>query len=292
VRNEVTDPSGHLLRFEVQDTGIGIPQEVAKGLFQAFTQADATTTRRFGGTGLGLSISKRLAELMGGEIGLQSKPGAGSTFWFTIRVRPGAATSAVRSEADKNPGVWPESTRVLVVEDNPINQKVASKQLAKFGLRVEIAGTGMKALEMLAKPMRMGELEAVLIRWLGDGAAAEANPVLDPSVLSDLKELGGDGGTSLIEELGRMFISYCPERIRKMRSSLEKGDLAAVRKEAHQLKSSSGNFGALAFSRLCQSLEDLGAEDSPARAGDLLNQLETEYARVSTALEKEFRRAA
>lgn len=121
-----------LLRIEVQDTGIGIGPEDQKRLFTAFEQADGSMTRRYGGTGLGLAISKRLVELMGGEIGVQSRPGVGSTFWFTVRLGKtdggfisSAPTLSLQS-ADERLLEGYAGTRVLLAEDEPINQRGGS----------------------------------------------------------------------------------------------------------------------------------------------------------------------
>jgi len=132
------------LRFEVADTGIGISEEVQAGLFQAFVQADATTTRRFGGTGLGLAICKRLVELMGGEIGVVSAPGQGSTFWFTVEVE---------AVANGTPTLPPASVlngcRVLIVDDNATHRKLLDRLCAAWGMGRGLAESALAALSSL-----------------------------------------------------------------------------------------------------------------------------------------------
>jgi CheY-like chemotaxis protein len=170
------------LRFAVTDTGIGIPSEAQKCLFQPFSQADSSITRRFGGTGLGLAISRQLVELMGGTIGVESEAGKGSTFWFTVKLPLRAATLQIapgRVEAegligdhkktgreshetapgapggDKAGGVPPvarppeklRTLRILLAEDNVVNQSVARLRLARMGQTVDIVADGRAALE-------------------------------------------------------------------------------------------------------------------------------------------------
>jgi CheY-like chemotaxis protein len=149
-------PSDVLLRFEVQDTGIGISSDDQKKLFTAFEQADGSMTRKYGGTGLGLAISKRLAHLMGGEVGVESEAGQGSTFWFTVRLDKaptvnGAAPSAptfAQDSAETRLKAQFLGTRVLLAEDEPINQEVSRGLLEDAGLAVDLAEDGVQAVDM------------------------------------------------------------------------------------------------------------------------------------------------
>jgi len=136
------------LRFEVQDTGIGITEEQQARLFQAFEQAEASTTRRFGGTGLGLAISRRLAKLMGGDTGVTSTPGVGSTFWFTARLKRSAQSASASAHPLGGSNIR-RGARVLLVEDNEINQELAKELLESVALDVAIAGNGAEAVEMV-----------------------------------------------------------------------------------------------------------------------------------------------
>lgn len=155
--SDVDDPD---LLFEVEDTGIGISPEQAEKLFDKFTQADGSTTRKYGGTGLGLAISRQLVNMMGGEIKLDSTPGQGSRFWFTVRSMVGDAGAAMDLG-----GVVPSGTkggklaalrtdtslRILVAEDNVVNQLVVQTMLEKAGHQIEIASNGLEALDALVR---------------------------------------------------------------------------------------------------------------------------------------------
>jgi len=154
IRSRLTgEDNGRLLvRFEVQDTGVGIPREKIGMLFQAFEQADSTTTRKFGGTGLGLAITHRLANLMGGDTGVESTPGEGSLFWFTasLGLGQGNPTESQRKtslDARELLSASQSGSRILLVEDNEINREVALDMLSNLGLVVEYAEDGMVALE-------------------------------------------------------------------------------------------------------------------------------------------------
>ncbi|MEP6872732.1 MAG: PAS domain S-box protein [Burkholderiales bacterium] len=143
------------VRFEVRDTGIGLTADKLPSLFRAFEQAHASTTRQYGGTGLGLAITKRLAVLMGGDAGVDSEPGQGSTFWLTAVLQRGhgvmpapvdraeAAEARLRRES--------LGSRLLLVEDDPINQEVALELLHAVGLAVEVASNGLAAVQMAAR---------------------------------------------------------------------------------------------------------------------------------------------
>lgn len=137
------------IRFEVKDTGIGIPEDRQDRLFKSFSQVDLSTTRRFGGTGLGLAISSALVEQMGGEMGLSSHPGAGSTFHFTVPVKPAEKNRSSRKEtqeAGTSPGPELKQTQVLVVEDNRVNRLLACRLLQKQGYQVIEAESGPEGL--------------------------------------------------------------------------------------------------------------------------------------------------
>jgi PAS domain S-box-containing protein len=144
------------LRFEVRDTGIGIEPERIGKLFDAFEQSDTSTTRRFGGTGLGLAVTRQLVALMGGEVGVQSTPGVGSTFWVTVRVQAAARQPVWHAPAAGDAPVPPAHTpsrpqfdaRVLLAEDNAINQEVAKELLRAAGCEVHVADNGRRAVEM------------------------------------------------------------------------------------------------------------------------------------------------
>ena len=142
------------VRFEISDTGIGIDPEAQSRLFTSFEQADNSTTRKYGGTGLGLAICKRLVQLMGGKIGVESAPGAGSTFWFSVPLRrrkpaavpptPTFETTGAERQLRRDHG----GARVLLAEDEPVNREVSCGLLGDVGLSVDIAADGRKALEL------------------------------------------------------------------------------------------------------------------------------------------------
>ncbi len=140
-------PGGQRLRLEVRDTGVGISREAQSSLFQRFSQADGSTTRRFGGTGLGLAITQRLAEMMGGEVGVKSRLGEGSMFWIEIAA---PATEAVRAEVVAEAG-YLDGLSILVVEDNAVNRMIARKMLENLGAAVETAEDGEHGVEAAAR---------------------------------------------------------------------------------------------------------------------------------------------
>jgi signal transduction histidine kinase/ActR/RegA family two-component response regulator len=148
VRVEAVEADAVVLHFDITDTGIGIEPEAVAALFQPFTQADSSMSRRFGGTGLGLAISRQIVELMGGRIGVDSTPGAGSRFWFTVRLAPAIAVPAAQAtpadaqsdDAPLGPG------RILVVDDNAVNRHVVVRMLGNTGVDIDVACDGLEAV--------------------------------------------------------------------------------------------------------------------------------------------------
>ena len=148
--------AGAMVRFSVRDTGIGIPPDRIASLFEPFSQADAAITRQYGGTGLGLTICKRIVEMMGGEIGVQSETGVGSAFSFTLplekageRAAPAGEAETVRAADEEREGKAPP--RILLAEDNVFNQKIMQLMLNHLGFQSDVAGTGREAVRMLVE---------------------------------------------------------------------------------------------------------------------------------------------
>lgn len=174
------------VRFSVQDTGIGMRPDQASRLFSPFVQADGSTARRYGGTGLGLSISKRLIELMGGEIGVETQPGSGATFWFTMEFRMGEKlipSVPVATKIEVTPEQMQErkAVRILVAEDNHTNQMIVMRMLEKLGYSAHLTANGHEAVEAFGQgrydlilmdqhmPVMDGREAALLIRKIEEG---------------------------------------------------------------------------------------------------------------------------
>jgi two-component system, sensor histidine kinase and response regulator len=184
-----------LLRFEVHDSGVGFDADQRARLFRPFTQADSSTTRRFGGTGLGLAISKQLVELMGGQIDCESAPGAGSTFWFTVRLRR-TPRDARRHRPDRLSGL-----RVLIVDDNETNRTILEAQVTSWGMQAEQAPDAFSGLDMLRAAWQGGQAFDVALVDMQmpdmDGLELARQAKSDPGILSVplimLTSLGANG---------------------------------------------------------------------------------------------------
>ena len=153
VSKERETETSAVLRFEVQDTGIGIPPEAQTDLFQPFSQADSSVTRKYGGTGLGLAIAKQLVAMMQGQIGVHSRPGKGSTFWFTAQLekQASAVKAPERSLRDSH------NIRALVVDDNATNREILRRQILAWKMQASTAVSGAEALKLLRAAATEGE---------------------------------------------------------------------------------------------------------------------------------------
>jgi signal transduction histidine kinase/DNA-binding response OmpR family regulator/HPt (histidine-containing phosphotransfer) domain-containing protein len=200
------DPASVAIEVSVHDTGIGIRAEVLQRLFKPFTQADGSTTRRFGGTGLGLSIVKSLAQLMGGDAGAESEDGKGSRFWFTARM------SVSTTEQPKPLTFKPlRGQRVLVVDDLDVNRQILSEQLKRWGLECDCVSSGADALVAMRRARKPYEV-AILDHQMPDmdgaqlGELINADPQLKATRLVMLSSSAQSADRKRFEELG--FAAY------------------------------------------------------------------------------------
>ena len=204
------------LQFTVRDTGIGIPADRVKRLFQSFTQVDSSTTREYGGTGLGLAISKQISELMGGQIGVDSEEGKGSTFWFTVELEKQPFD---RQETIELGGI--DSMRVLVVDDNRAKRHVLRRFLESWRCRVEEAGSAVEAMKMLrANSNGINQFKVVLIDYCmpemdGEslGKEIKADSRLKDLALVMLTSSGQRGDADRLRNLG--FAAFLPRPIKQ-----------------------------------------------------------------------------
>jgi PAS domain S-box-containing protein len=253
----------------VRDTGIGIPPDKIDKLFRSFSQVDASTTRQFGGTGLGLAISKRLVELMGGEVSVESTPGQGSTFRFTINAGAGEATRRTFLG-----GVAPElnARRVLLVDDNATNRRILEQHLRGWGMHVYVATSGQDALAKIEREaafdcaildMQMPEMdgEALAAAW-----RARPGATVPPLILLTSMGRRGSGGEKqfaavlskpakpsvLYDTLVSVFTGTAPRRPRSVSRSIDHG--TALRQPLRILLVEDNPVNQMVATRMCEKL--------------------------------------
>ncbi len=203
------------LRFSVRDTGIGIPAEKVNSIFKAFTQADSSTTRKYGGTGLGLSICEKMVSLMGGRIGVLSREGTGSEFWFTLTLEK--HTEQLSSLETKSI----ENIRILAVDDNSTNRRLISLLLESWKCRYQMASSGVKALEILKKatadndPFKIAILDMQMPEMDGEelGKRILRDPEIHSPRLIVMSSIGTRGEAARLHEVG--FSAYLTKPVKQ-----------------------------------------------------------------------------
>ena len=355
VRDELQSQA---IRIEVSDTGMGIPANALDRMFKAFSQADSSTSRRFGGTGLGLSISKNLVEQMNGKIGVETRENIGSTFWFTVKLnRAKNPVKDLSGGIGSFEGMSARPMRVLIAEDNTINQKIALRYLEKMGLRADVVANGLEVLDALraipydlilmdcqmpemdgleatriirsseslqrqnipiiamtanaikgdrekcleagmndyvSKPVAPSELFLMLQKWLigtnkiqnkdfVEYAQVQSSPLVDLSVIDELRKLGDIDDDTLLNELVSLYLTSVPISISKMVDALQSERFDVIASEAHQMKSASANLGAQRMAELAAGIET--AAFTKQGVGPLLKAFETAYHLTRNLLE-------
>ena len=285
VRLESRDDDGVTLGFQVRDTGIGIEPEVAKRLFRAFEQAEASTTRRFGGTGLGLAISKQIVELMGGRIGLESEPGVGSTFAFSVRLGIGEAGPASGAE---DAAAALRGKAALIVDDNETNLRILASTLKGWGLRTIEADSGDAAVRALEREAREGRAVACVVTDLHmpemDGfdlvGAIRARPAF-----GDLPALLLSSSTSSEHKARCESLGIAARMLKPVKQSVLLDNLMRVvgGGDAAGAADAAGGAGGAAPSHESRALDVLLAEDNPVNQKFAVRVLEREGHRVVVA---------
>jgi len=236
-----------IIRFEIADTGIGIPEDRRAAIFSPFTQVDGSTTRKYGGTGLGLAICKQLTELMGGEIGIDSEEGTGTTFWFTAKFD--RQTDAEMNSKLTMPRIAMTGTKILVVDDNDTHRMLMITLLSHWGCHYETAADGLAGLEILheaaqlGKPFRIALIDQMMpgIDGFELGRRIKDDSLLKSTLLVMVTAFGGNAAQ--LKEFG--FVGYVPKPVRQSQlyecitKVLGLGDQTPVVPEATALKQAS-----------------------------------------------------
>ncbi len=213
---EQEDDKNPMIRFSVTDTGIGIPEDSMDRLFQSFSQVDASTTRRYGGTGLGLAISKELSEMMGGNIGVESEVGKGSTFWFTAVLEKQAIDRGMEFVMPRDI----RNNRILVVDDNATNRSVLTEQLKHWGCRFDEASDGKQALQKLRQAAADGasfdiailDMQMPIMDGETLGHKIKKDLELKNTLLVMLTSTGFRGDAARVKEIG--FSAYLTKPVK------------------------------------------------------------------------------
>lgn len=256
-----SDERSMTLRIGVRDTGIGIPAAKVSQLFDSFTQADSSITRRYGGTGLGLAITKRLVELMGGHVEIESVEAKGTTITFTVRV--GACAEG------EELAVLPEElagTRVLVVDDSASNRFVLTEQLRSVHCRYDAAGDAASAIAKLHVALAAFDRDSLLRRM--------------------------DGDVGLMQEMIGLFISDTPGRLLDVTEAVRAQRLDELADLAHMLKGTGRTIGAVAFGETAAQMETACREGNLIEARALAATLSRDYTEVQPLLAAEIGAAA
>ncbi len=277
VSEERRDAHHVTLRFQVLDTGIGIAPEIQTRLFQAFTQAEESTTRKYGGTGLGLAICKRLVEMMEGEIGVVSQPNRGSLFWFTVRLKHSVAPISLKQRRMDSL----TKMKVLVVDDNATNGRVLHYQLAALDMRDDYAPSGEKALHMLrtaiasGDPYRLAILDMQMpgMDGLGLARAMQSDPILLSTRKIMLTSLGSRLDPRLMQDAGISECLFKPVKEARLFDSLIRIFGEAPGLPFARPSSKVPTVPALSVSPVYGPLRILLAEDNPVNQKVVLFQL-------------------
>ena len=373
VRTEAEDDMHATLRFLVRDSGIGITANKLETIFEPFTQADGSTTRKFGGTGLGLTISRQLAELMGGSVGVESAEGEGSMFWFSVVMEKQSDSPPLPAPPPPGEGIiaspgggglgkgHPGATanHLLLVEDDPTNRMVTQSILVKCGYQVDVAGNGREALTLLerndydlvlmdcmmpvmngnettavirdqasavrnhaipvialtanamredrtsclaagmddylSKPLEIGDLLALLEKWLPFGPARrtaakkairgeETKTVtvfdLDEFVRRNCSDL------ELSRDVANIFIDHRPEYTESIRMAAAAHDADALRQTSHKLKGAAVNLALPLLAETADAIESVAMAGDLKKAGELLPELELRFEQAVEAIRK------